>query len=143
MRVGPRGKLLLLAALFVSPIVASIIAYRFFPPAPTANYGELLLPPHTLSADFRKRHGERWLLIAATDLEAMGQVRSALGRDAERVDVAVALPADIAKAGAPIDATHIYLADPHGNVMMRWPARPDLKRMLEDLRRLLKASQIG
>jgi hypothetical protein len=27
--------------------------------------------------------------------------------------------------------------------MMRWPARPEPKRMLQDLKRLLKASQVG
>jgi hypothetical protein len=35
------------------------------------------------------------------------------------------------------------VADPHGNVMMRWPAQPDPRRMIRDLERLLKASQIG
>ena len=41
------------------------------------------------------------------------------------------------------DRAHVYLVDPHGNVMMRWPASADQKRMLRDLERLLKASQIG
>jgi hypothetical protein len=38
---------------------------------------------------------------------------------------------------------HIYMIDPLGNVMMRWPANPDMKRMFKDIERLLKASQIG
>ena len=41
------------------------------------------------------------------------------------------------------DRAHVYLIDPLGNVMMRWPANADPKRMLKDLERLLKASQIG
>ena len=45
--------------------------------------------------------------------------------------------------GAANDRAHIYLVDPNGNVMMRWPAAADPKRMLRDLERLLKASQIG
>ena len=45
--------------------------------------------------------------------------------------------------GAANDRAHIYLVDPLGNVMMRWPAKPDMRRMLKDLERLLKASQIG
>ena len=143
MKLAPRAKLLLLAALFVLPMLASVVAYRFFPPPPTANYGELLLPPQTLAADFRARHGELWLLVAVRDLEAMRRVRLALGRDAPRVAVVVAPAAELARAGAAIDGDHIYLVDPHGNVMMRWPASPDLKRMLADLKRLLKASQIG
>ena len=38
---------------------------------------------------------------------------------------------------------HIYLIDPLGNLMLRWPADPDMKRMHKDLERLLKYSQIG
>ena len=45
--------------------------------------------------------------------------------------------------GAANDRAHIYLVDPNGNVMMRWPAAAEPKRMLKDLDRLLKASQIG
>ena len=143
MKLSPRAKLLLLVSLFLLPIAASLTAYFFFRPAATANYGELLLPPKVLSAGFRKPYGERWLLISSKDAEAARQVRLALGREASRVEVVTASVADVAKAGAAIDDAHIYLADPHGNVMMRWPAQPDLKRMLADLKRLLKASQIG
>jgi len=46
-------------------------------------------------------------------------------------------------SGAANDRAHIYLVDPNGNVMMRWPAAAEAKRMLQDLTRLLKASQIG
>ena len=46
-------------------------------------------------------------------------------------------------AGAGNDRAHVYLVDPRGNVMMRWPAGADRKRMLGDMQRLLKASQIG
>jgi hypothetical protein len=143
LKLSPRVKLLLIVALFAAPMVASVIAYNFFPPPPSANYGELLLPPRVLSADFRKPHGERWLLFSGRENEAMRAVRIALGRDASRVEVVAASPAELAKAGAPVDESRIYLADPHGNVIMRWPASPDMKRMLADLKRLLKASQIG
>jgi hypothetical protein len=141
--IGPRVKLVLLAALFALPMAASFIAYRFVQPAPNANYGELLLPPKVLAAEFRRPYGERWLLITAKDNEPARQVRLALGRDASRVELVVAPAPELARAGAAIDEGHIYLADPHGNVMMRWPASPELKRMLGDLKRLLKASQIG
>ena len=40
-------------------------------------------------------------------------------------------------------AAHVYLVDPLGNLMLRFPARPDAKRMMKDLKLLLKASQIG
>ncbi|MDT3706837.1 MAG: hypothetical protein ROZ09_08415 [Thiobacillus sp.] len=38
---------------------------------------------------------------------------------------------------------HIYLVDPLGNLMLRFPAQPDARRMMKDLKLLLKASQIG
>ena len=50
----------------------------------------------------------------------------------------------IAKLPTPINAKqHIYFIDPLGNLMMRWPANPDIKRMHKDIQRLLKYSQIG
>jgi hypothetical protein len=94
----------------------------------------------------------------------MRQVRLALGREADRVasvavfqgglppaelraefpDMAFVTPArGAAVAAATRDTAHIHLVDPLGNVMMRWPAEPDYKRMKGDLDRLLRASQIG
>ena len=40
-------------------------------------------------------------------------------------------------------AEHIYMVDPLGNLMLRFPAQVDPKRMMKDLGLLLKASQIG
>ena len=98
-------------------------------------------------------------------LVVMRQVRLALGRNASRVErvfvvddlrapaaavldpfpgmlVALASPPPL-PPGAGNDRGHVYLVDPHGNVMMRWPFPGDARRMLKDLERLLKASQIG
>ena len=38
---------------------------------------------------------------------------------------------------------HVYLVDPLGNLMMRFPPDPDPDRLLNDLRRLLRASGFG
>ena len=38
---------------------------------------------------------------------------------------------------------HIYLIDPHGNLMLRFPRNADPNRMRKDLSRLLRASRIG
>jgi cytochrome oxidase Cu insertion factor (SCO1/SenC/PrrC family) len=99
-------------------------------------------------------------------LTLIRQVQLALGRNASRVarvyvvddlarpDAAVLQPFEgtiVALTprglqlppGAANDRAHIYLVDPNGNVMMRWPAAAEAKRMLQDLQRLLKASQIG
>lgn len=186
MRLGPRAKLLLVASIFALPIVASYVAYLYFPPKPTANYGELLLPPSQAPAlAFREIGGGAftfaslqggWAMVASDaaacgkacidKLVMMRQVRLALGRDAARVTrvlivedgrapepallepfqgTVVLLPPAGSRLppGPGNDRGHVYLVDPHGNVMMRWPAPDDGKGMLKDLQRLLKASQIG
>lgn len=102
----------------------------------------------------------------AARLHVTRQARLALGRNASRVarvfvvddahapdspaftpieDLVVAMPrqGDAAPPGPGNDRGHVYLVDPRGNVMMRWPAAPDFRGMLKDLERLLKASQIG
>jgi hypothetical protein len=102
----------------------------------------------------------------ADKLAAMRQVRIALGRNGSRLErvfvvddlqapspqalapfegmiVAVTRPGLSLPTGAANDRAHIYLVDPRGNVMMRWPAVPQLPRMKKDLERLLRASQIG
>ena len=182
----PRAKLLILGALFAAPIVASFTTYLFFRPAGGASYGELLLPPATVTAQpFTDPAGTRfafaqlrgkWVLVASDSgecaaacsakLSMLRQVRLALGREAARVErvfvvddlrrpapgalepfegmhVALTQAGMQLPPGAVKDRAHVYLVDPHGNVMMRWPATAEPKRMLGDLKRLLKASQIG
>ena len=185
MKIGPRARLVLLAALFLAPIAASLVAVRMGP-EPTANYGELLLPPAAITPhsfavegggrfEFAHLRG-RWVLVASDSgacppgcvakLAAMRQVRLALGRRAARVErvlvvddlaapnrealasfagtvVAITPTAMTLPPGAANDRAHIYLVDPLGNVMLRWPAPPEMKRMHRDLERLLKASQVG
>lgn len=58
---------------------------------------------------------------------------------ADRGELERFLPAD---AGARIEE-HIFLIDPLGNLMLRWPREPDPNRMKRDLSKLLKASRIG
>jgi cytochrome oxidase Cu insertion factor (SCO1/SenC/PrrC family) len=183
--IGPRARLVALAALFAVPIAASLIAYFWLRPAPGASYGELLLPPATISTqrfdsaqgpfEFSRLAG-KWILVVSDSaacpppcrakLAAVRQVRLALGRNAARVErvfviddvrqpdagvlegfegtlLAIAPAGEKRQPGAGGDREHIYLVDPHGNVMMRWPAGADPRRMLGDLQRLLKASQIG
>lgn len=40
-------------------------------------------------------------------------------------------------------AAHLYVVDPQGNLMMRFPEKPDPTRMIKDLQRLLRPSRIG
>jgi hypothetical protein len=58
---------------------------------------------------------------------------------AERAELERFLPAD---AGTQIE-DHIFLIDPLGNLMLRFPQNPDPKRMIKDFERLLKYSRIG
>jgi cytochrome oxidase Cu insertion factor (SCO1/SenC/PrrC family) len=97
----------------------------------------------------------------------MRQARRALGQDMRRVErvwivtdtarpaqalVAAIEGTHIARAGAgyagafPAAGTvadHIYVVDPLGNLMMRFPRDPDPSRIIKDLQRLLKYSRIG
>ncbi|WP_245616610.1 SCO family protein [Paraburkholderia acidipaludis] len=41
------------------------------------------------------------------------------------------------------DTDHIYLVDPNGNLMMRFPAHPDPSKVKSDITKLLKWSRIG
>lgn len=184
-RLTPRLKLAALCALFALPIVASLLAHRFYRPEATANYGELLppapVPAHELAREgggafrFESLRG-RWVLVAsdsgecpaacAAKLTLMRQVRLALGRNAARVErvfvaddsrrpapalladypgmqVALVAPGLRLPPAPANDRAHIYLIDPRGNVMMRFPAAADGRALLRDLNRLLKASQIG
>ena len=94
----------------------------------------------------------------------MRQARLALGRDADRVervwvvdDAADPDPAllreheglTVARAARglvdplPLAPGYIYVVDPLGSLMMRFPGEPDGRRMLRDLARLLRVSRIG
>jgi cytochrome oxidase Cu insertion factor (SCO1/SenC/PrrC family) len=46
-------------------------------------------------------------------------------------------------ARLPSEGARIYLIDPRGNLVLTWPADPDIKALAKDLERLLRASQIG
>ena len=46
-------------------------------------------------------------------------------------------------AGATVPADHVYVVDPLGNLMMRFPAEADPNRMKKDIAKLLRASRIG
>ncbi len=101
-------------------------------------------------------------------LAYMRQARLALGKDAERIervwlldDAAVPNPALLHQHGglivarspdanfleelasSRIPARYIYLIDPRGSLMLRFPGDPDGRKMLKDLARLLRASRIG
>jgi len=75
-----------------------------------------------------------WLLIDAGRPSA--KLLAAI--EGTRVAPAGALVGEFPAAGALAD--HIYVVDPLGNLMMRYPREPDPSRMLRDLQRLLKVA---
>lgn len=111
-----RGKLILIVALCVAPVIASYLAYYVFPPTGRVHYGALIEPSIGVddlavrsrppasdagatrtddAASFAALRG-RWALVmmapgacggeCAQRLYAIRQIRLALGRDAERVE---------------------------------------------------------
>lgn len=102
-----------------------------------------------------------------TKLYYLRQVRTAQGREQDRIErlwlvqdqapIDAALLMDhagttVVRVGADARAQfpagvraedHIYLVDPLGNLMLRFPKDPDPRNMIKDIKHLLKASQIG
>jgi hypothetical protein len=167
-----RNKLVWVAAVCIAPFVLGTAAYLLrWTPGTAANYGELIAP-RPLSAPALAPLRGKWVLVAfdaaACDaycerkLYFMRQARRAQGEGASRVerlwvltDGAQPRPELLAAIegtrlarfpaaefpGAAAD--HIYLVDPLGNLMMRFPREPDPARMIRDLQRLLKYSRSG
>jgi hypothetical protein len=95
----------------------------------------------------------------------MRQVRKAQGKDQDRVErlwlvtdagtprselLAAFEGTHIERADASLaklfpgeGKQHIYVVDPLGNLMLRFPVQPDPSKMLKDMQRLLKYSRIG
>lgn len=182
-----RIKLLLLFALFASPVAASYIAYYFWTPSgKTSNYGELLPVQMLTGVTGTQTNGSvfsleqlkgKWVMVmfdggkcdasCREKLYTMRQVRTAQGAERDRVQrlwlvtdhvaPAAELMADypgmvMATAGKEVSSKfpangrvedYIYLIDPLGNLMLRFPKNPDPGAMIKDIKHLLKTSQIG
>jgi hypothetical protein len=170
--VSPRLKLGAVFLACAAPFVLGWAAWYFGWGTGTAgNYGELIAPRPLAGPPLQALRG-KWVLVtfdaAACDaycerkLYFMRQVRTAQGKEQGRIErlwvltdagtprpelLAAIEGTRISKArpeafpGNPVD--HIYVVDPLGNLMMRFPRDPDPSRMLKDLQRLLKYSRIG
>lgn len=131
----------------------------------TVNYGELLNPPLSLGKIVSKNIVEyqgRWVLLYVSpvcdtlctqNLYKMRQVRLATGKDQERIvrllvtQSAYALPEGYQGTYQEETSQQIqpglYLADPHGNIILYYKKDADPEKLLKDLTRLLRISQIG
>jgi len=160
-----RNKLLWVGLVCAAPIVLGTAAYLLdWSPGAPSNYGELLDPRPV--PGFESLRG-KWVLVsfdaAACDtycerkLYVMRQSRRAQGKDMDRVERlwvltdggkprAELLPgiegtrfASFPAAGFPGNtADHLYLVDPFGNLMLRFPRDPDPSKVIKDLQRLLR-----
>jgi len=85
---------------------------------------------------------ERLLLVTGPQLPSDAVMRdydgTVLLRAAPQA-VADLFPADDGRA----PADHVYVIDPLGNLMMRFPAPADPNRMKKDIAKLLRASRVG
>jgi len=82
-----------------------------------------------------------WLITDAKPLDTM-LMREYDGTDMLRVDP------KLLKAWLPTDAgtsveDHLYMIDPRGNLMMRFPKDADPNKVKKDISKLLRASSIG
>jgi hypothetical protein len=170
--VPARLKLVAVFLACAAPIALAWLAWHFgWGTGSPGNYGEIIAPQALSGAPFEELRG-KWVLVsfdsAACDaycekkLYFMRQVRTAQGKDQTRLqrvwvltDAASPRPELVAAIegtlisrvrpqgfpGNPLD--HIYLVDPLGNLMLRFPRDPDPSKMLKDLQRLMKYSQVG
>ena len=82
-----------------------------------------------------------WLITDEQPLETL-IMREYDGTEMLRVDPG-ALKAWLPTDAGTTAADHIYIIDPRGNLMMRFPKDGDPNKMKKDIARLLRASSIG
>jgi hypothetical protein len=169
-RLKLAGIFLVCAAPFVLGWLA--YEYRWFAGA-AGNYGELIPPRPLAGplAPLRGKWVLVTLDRAACDpacekkLYTVRQLRRAQGKDASRIERlwlltdagrpapqllaaledahVAAADAELVKAFPGDPLAHVYLVDPLGNLMMRFPAGPEPSKVIKDLQRLLKYSRFG
>jgi len=161
-----------MVAVCAAPFVLGSLAYEYgWGTGQRANYGELL-KPRPVAGPLAPLRG-KWVLVTADDaacsaacerkLYIVRQVRKAQGKEMDRIDrlwlltdggkprpelLAALDGGHIASADAELvkalpNIADIYLVDPLGNLMMRFPAEADPPKMIKDLQRLLKYSGFG
>lgn len=165
--------LLIAIACAAPVILATLAYYFEWTPGSTGNYGELIPPRPVKGAPFEKLRGKWIMVTfdpAACDascekkLYYVRQSRRAQGKEQLRVErlwlltdggqpraellgaiegTHLASAGEVAKAFPGEPTRHIYLVDPLGNLMLRFPPDPEPKRIIKDLNRLLKYSRIG
>jgi cytochrome oxidase Cu insertion factor (SCO1/SenC/PrrC family) len=141
-----RWMLILLAAVCAAPVLASYFMYYVVKPTGgTTSYGALIEPQRPIPDQLAVTDEQgkpmpltalrgKWLMVT---VYPQPDTRMLVAADPKAV--AAWLP-----AGADSQLTdHIFLVDPNGNLMMRFPKNPEPEKIKADLAKLLKWSRIG
>lgn len=171
--VQGRGPLLLLLGLFVAPVVLAwlVLQLGWYQPAVT-NKGVLLPAGLTLASQGAGDASGQWLLLIRLEepcdpgcgqqLGLLANGWQTLGREQGRVAIRLlamspwqpdgpsSLPLQSQQVAAEAIGwfdNSLVIADPMGNMVLRYPLnaglQPALRLALQDLRKLLKQSKIG
>jgi cytochrome oxidase Cu insertion factor (SCO1/SenC/PrrC family) len=185
LRARGRRTMLIVLAICAAPFVFGTIAFYWWTPPRSTNYGELLALSqpklNALTNDGKpldlQQFRNKWVLVTVDRLPCddscekklflTRQVRVAQGRDQERVarlwltqgavapgeklqplvDQAVvarlAVEEDPARTFGATPLAHVYVIDPQGNLMMRFPSEPNPSRVIKDLQKLLRVNNRG
>jgi len=181
-----RLQLLLIAAVFIGPLLAATWMYwsGTLTPAGRSNHGELLEPVTNIGevrpgSQLTRLAEGRWIMLYANDgvcdepcrdaLYRMRQTRQMVGREMDRLlrvflhgesapdrvflqgehpglititDDGLASLLDTKRPGDALSGG-IYLIDPLSNLVMYFPPDLDPRDMVDDMKHLLRLSQIG
>lgn len=90
----------------------------------------------------RDRVERAWIVSPQTE-PGPGLLSEHEGLNVIRTEAAALATAGFVAAHGARPQEHIWLVDPFGNLVLRYPVQPDASRMKKDLHKLLKASRIG
>jgi hypothetical protein len=188
-RMG-RWKMIIVALVCATPVVASYFTYYVVRPEGRRNHGELINPqrplPDVVTTNLQGQGSnlralkDQWLLVSVAGgacdalcqkhLYLQRQIREGLGKDKDRLDWVWLIPDDapvanllrpalaqatvlrvpqaqlaqwLTPAAGHTLADHLYVVDPKGNWMMRFPPGLDpagAANAKRDLERLMRAS---
>lgn len=133
------------------PLMTAVLAYSLRLPISEGrtNQGLLLQPVPTLAqwGGDQKAHQGHWTLILKPEgectavcdelLARLRAIHDALGRDANRVRV------QLVEHGLPRLEEGVWIADPAGNLVLKYRTAQVGEPLLKDLKRLLKVSGLG
>jgi cytochrome oxidase Cu insertion factor (SCO1/SenC/PrrC family) len=130
---------------FIAPVVLAYIMFFLVDVKSFINHGEILDPiVHISSFKLTDEENE---IIPQAELTYKWRLISFLGKDCDqacesRNTIKEALGINI-RNEVSITNNEVYIMDPMGNVMMRFTQEQPNKEFMFDLKKLLKASQIG